>query len=107
MSARPEVYFERQWGRYPKLASFLSNERPDAIKWFRGNSSADNIFEFFSRVLTTQATVQDNSLLIASLLKSNDHNEREGIKKELFLLCKELAIARDEISDMISKIDLI
>ena len=104
MSARPEVYFERQWGRYQKLASFLSKQQPDAIKWFRGNSSADNIFEFFSRVLTTQAIVQDNSILLADLIKSNDFNERESIKKELFLLCEELTDARHAISDMISKI---
>ena len=103
MSLLPEVYFERQWGRYPKLASLLAGRTP-SMRWTGHNSSSDNIFEHFSRLLQTYALVVDNSSEVTQFIKESSDQDRGALMQELKILSKELNWAKAIIESMESTI---
>ena len=103
MSTTPEVYFERQWGHYPKLAGLLAG-RMESIKWTGPNSAADNIFEHFNRLMRTYALVEDSSIEVMQLIKESSSLDKRAILEELDMLRRELNWAKGIVEDMCSSI---
>ena len=101
MSLLPEVYFERQWGKYPKLASLLAGRTP-SMKWTGHNSCSDNIFDQFSRLLKTYALVVDNSSEVTQFIKESSDKDRQALKEEFLMLAHELDWAKGLIDSMAS-----
>lgn len=106
MSARPEVYFERQWGSYPKLAVLLAG-RSESIKWTGSNSAANNIFEHFNRLLKTYALVEDSAIEVMQLIKASSNGDKDAVLEELHMLGRELNWAKGVVDDMCSSIHLL
>ena len=107
MSLTSGARFEREWGDFPALALFFSNNQPSFI-WTGASTASDNIFEQVHRAVKIQALVQDASGFIKNITHHEIPYNPQMIDKlrcELHALANTINGLSEKFSEMARKVN--